>query len=316
MKLKHSVWVISTLLGTATSALAADASVYGRAHLGIQNSDDGSNSELSVESYASRFGVKGSHKINDSLEAVAKFEWEVAPSEQNKDGDKDENIKARSQYVGVKGNFGQLVIGRVDTAVKKSQGKIDYLNDFNADIKSLFNAENRLGDSIQYTSPKFGQVQFMANYIAEDNSKQDGDAGFSIAAMLGDSKLKKTPYYVSIGHDSDVAGFDTLRMTAQGKMGDFVLGAMWQDSEDVDTGIDGDGYMVNLSYKISDYKLFAQYQDSDMPFGKLKDSGKSTSVGLERKLTKQVRMYAWYSSMSLDNSEDQDHLAVTIRYDF
>ena len=77
-----------------------------------------------------------------------------------------------------------------------------------------------------------------------------------------------------------------------------------------------DGFLVSASYKIDKYKLLAQYQDTDGNFGKLKDSGSGTSVGVERSLSKQARMYMWYTQFSLDNNADEDHLAVTLRYDF
>ncbi len=309
--------VPSLILSVLSTTAFADVGVYGRAHLGIQyDKADGQSSETNIESYASRFGIKGSHKINDNLSAVVKLEWQVNMDEQSKDGKSSENISSRNQYVGVKGNFGEIVLGREDTALKKSQNKIDVMNDFAGDIKQLFNGENRLGDIVRYSSPKVGQLQFIVTYVAEENDKQGGDSGVSAAISYGDKKLKKTPFYVAYAHDSEVAGYDIDRVTAQGKIGDFTLNGMYQSSEKVSDGSDGDGFLVGASYKINDYKILAQYQDSDIGAGKLKDSGSSASIGVEHKLSKQSKMYLWYTQTELDNSADEDALALTLRYDF
>tara|TARA_B100002049_G_C16064428_1_gene369722 strand:+ start:719 stop:1669 length:951 start_codon:yes stop_codon:yes gene_type:complete len=296
---------------------AAEAiDIYGRAHLGIANSDTGEGSDTSVESYSSRIGIKGSGDISDGFKAIYKFEFAVNAADQDSDGKTEENITARNQYVGLQGRYGQIVAGRHDTALKVSQGKIDLMNDFNGDVKALFNGENRLGDVLHYNSPVVGNMQFVVTYIAEDNSKQKDETGVSAALMYGDSKFKKTPFYVSVAYDSKVAGYDTTRFTAQGKLGDFTLGGMYQQSEKISDSDSEDGFLFSASYKLNKYKLLAQYQDAEGEFGKLKDSGTGTSIGIERSLSKQARMYMWYTQFSLDNNADQDHLAVTLRYDF
>ncbi|CAH9053356.1 hypothetical protein PSECIP111951_00805 [Pseudoalteromonas holothuriae] len=316
MKINKLTVFCSSLLILSGFANAEAVKVYGRVHAGVQYSDVASESETSIESYASRLGMKGDAKINDGLEVFFKYEFEVNPADNDKDGKSGENITARSQYVGLKGSFGQVLIGRDDTAMKKSQGKIDMMNDFEADIKTMFAGENRLGDTIQYTTPVLNHLKFVVSYIAEDNSKQNGESGLSIAGIYGDSKLKKTPIYISVAHDNEVAGQDINRVTIQGRIGDATLGGMYQQSEKIASNDKVDSFMVSASYKIDSYKLLAQYQDSDGASGKLSDSGNATSVGVEKSLSKQARMYIWYSQFDLDNSPEQEHMALTLRYDF
>lgn len=310
---------LASLICLSTTAYAeTDASVYGRAHVGLRYVDiENQKSETEVDSYASRFGIKANHKINDGLSAVVKLEWEVNPTEQEKANASDDNIKSRDQYVGLKSKrFGQVLIGRKDTALKKSQNKIDMMNDFAGDMKNLSNGENRLGDMVNYKSPKFGQLQFEVTYIAEENDKQDEQTGVSAAISYGDRKLKKMPFYVAYAHDNEVAGYNIDRVTAQGKIGDLTLNGLYQNSEKVSSGKDGDSFLVSASYKIDNYKLLIQYQDDETGFGKLKDSGTASSLGIERKLSKQAKAYIWYTQRNLDNSDDESHLAVTLRYDF
>ncbi|MBE0369411.1 MULTISPECIES: porin [Pseudoalteromonas] len=305
------------LLVISDVTLANEVKVYGRVHAGLQFSDTGDEDETSIKSYASRMGLKGKAKINEGVDVFFKYEFEVNPVDNDKDGKDGDNITARSQYVGLKGSYGEVLVGRNDTPVKKSQGKVDLMNDFTSDNKALFAGDNRLGDTIQYTSPSLNHMKFVVSYIAEDNSKQDGETGVSIAGVYGDSKLKKTPVYASVARDSKVAGRDITRVVLQGKLGDVTLGGLYQQSEKVDSDDSVDSFVVSAAYKLpNSYKLLAQYQDTDGAEGKLKDSGNSTSLGVEKKLSKQARMYLWYSKFDLDNSADQDHMALTLRYDF
>ena len=309
----------AVLLGSAFLSLATvaqDLKVYGRAHLGIQSSDYGDGRKTDIESYASRFGVLANHEISDELEAVFRFEWDVNVTEQDNDGAKKENLTSRDQYMGLRGSWGEVMIGRMDTTMKKSENKVDVMNDFSADIKYLFNGENRLGDSLRYESPLMGEFKVMFTYVAKENSKQDDEDGLSAAITYGDIKLKRTNVYLALARDEEVAGFNITRVTGQWQIGDLMLGGMYQDSERESDGKDGDGYLISAAYKISEYKLLAQFQSSDMDFGKLKDTGEAMSIGVERKLSKQARMYLLYSMFDLDNTEDQDHLAMTLRYDF
>ncbi|MEL7307146.1 MAG: porin, partial [Pseudomonadota bacterium] len=94
-----------------------------------------------------------------------KFEFGVDVSDADSKGDNEDNITARNQYVGVKGSFGQVVIGRNDTAMKQSQGKVDLFNDLEADIKNGFKGENRLGNTISYASNDFSGFKVLATYV-------------------------------------------------------------------------------------------------------------------------------------------------------
>ncbi|CCQ09537.1 putative Outer membrane porin [Pseudoalteromonas luteoviolacea B = ATCC 29581] len=310
------VCAVSTILFSQSLFASDMVNVYGRVHIGVQNMDDGQSSTVSAESYASRLGFKGDGKLTDGVSAFYKFEFEVKPTENENDGKSAENITARSQYVGVKGGFGELLVGRNDTPMKQSQNSLDLMNDFTADISSLMAGENRLGDTIHYTTPALAHLRFEVAYIAKDNSKQSGETGLSVAATYGDDKLKDTPVFVSVARDEEVAGRDTSRVTLQGKLGDLTLSGMYQQSEKVGSDNKENSFVISAAYKISSYKLLAQYQDSESDAGKMKDSGTASSIGVEKSISKQVRMYLWYSQFDLDNKPDQDHMALTLRYDF
>jgi len=135
-------------------ALADAATIYGRMDLSldrvsIDNDQSGdvhdSGSNWSVASNASRFGVKGDADLGDGFTALYKIEWQVSADTGNHSSNKtafDElneeieysddsgDLKARNRYVGLSGGFGTVLLGLMDTPLKKAQGKVDLFNDW------------------------------------------------------------------------------------------------------------------------------------------------------------------------------------------
>ena len=301
-----------SLLAILSAPVMADVTVYGKANVTIQNSDEGEGSFTEIKSNASRFGLKGSEKLSEEsgLEVVYKLEWQVDMSDASKSS--DDHIKGRNQYVGLKGGFGEVLVGRNDTAMKQSQGKIDLFNDLEGDIKKVFEGENRLGDSVTYKTPKFNNFQFVASLIAEDSA--DAENGYSAAVTYGDKGLKKTPIYASVAMDSEVDGQDIVRGTVQGKLGGFKLGAMYQTQEKVDGSNGADGYLLNAAYKLNAYTLKAQYQI--LEFDNDSADKVATSVGVDYKFNKNTKLFAFYTKQEKDETTDNDYLAVGMEYKF
>ncbi len=308
MKLVKNTLALTICSIITLPTFAADVDVYGRADVSVQSSDAGEGSFTEVKSNASRIGLKGTHKLNDDLEVVYKAEFQV-----DLDGDsaKGDSITDRSQYVGLKGGFGEVLLGKNDTMLKQSQGKVDLFSDLNGDIKSLWKGENRMADTISYKSPKFSDISVGVTYIAED--EVDAEDGVSVAVFYGDKKLKKSKVYASIAVDSEVKGYDTTRATVQGKVSGVTLGAIYHTQEKVDGSAEMDGFMVSAKYKIEKVTLKGQYQTADYDGG---DSQSGVTVGADYSLAKSTKLYAFYTSFDMDTGADEDYLAAGIQYKF
>ncbi|MBD1390365.1 porin [Neiella sp. HB171785] len=315
-KLCSALMLVSPLAMAAPADLAP--TVYGKINVTVQNTDEAGDSTTEVKSHHSRFGLKGAAPINDDLSAVYLLEFKV-----NIDEDAD-NIKARNQYVGLRSKkMGELLLGRKDSAFKTSQGKVDRFGDINGDIAGLFASEDRVEESVHYTSPKFGKARFAATYVLEGNSKQSdaSDNGassdaFSLAVSYGDAGWKNGNWYASASYNSEVFGITSYRVTAYGQWNNIQLGAMFQDSEsDRDDKVDkdGDGYLVNAGYKYNDWLFKAQYQDSDMALNSKSSAGEAINLGVDYKLAKSTTLYAFGTSFDLDDKEhDDEYVGVGI----
>jgi predicted porin len=308
--MKHTYNKIAVVLlsSLSLSAFAADVEVYGKANISLQSSDEGEGSFTEVKSNASRIGLKGTHDLGEGLSVIYKAEFQV-----DLDGDsaKGDSITDRNQYVGLAGGFGEVLLGKNDTMLKQSQGKVDLFSDLNGDIKSLWKGENRMADTLSYKSPKFSDFQLGVTYIAED--AVDAEDGVSVAIFYGDAKLKKSAIFASVAVDSDVNGYDITRATVQGKVSGVVLGAIVQSQEKIDGSGEMDGFMVSAKYTMDKITFKGQYQAADFKDG---DDKSGITLGADYSLAKSTKLYTFYTTFDMDSGEDQDYLAAGIEYKF
>ncbi|AWB65518.1 porin [Saccharobesus litoralis] len=306
--------VTATLITSAMFASFAQADdskaiqLYGKANLAVVVADEGVDTYSDIKSHASRFGAKGEFKLDNGLTALYVYEWQVNPD------DKKDNLTARNQYLGVKGNFGEVVIGRIDTAFKKSQGKVDLFSDYKADIKNLWEGENRLADVINFKSASFNGFKVAATYVTEASDDPEAKPGVSLAVSYGDEKLKKSDTYFAIANDSEVDGVDATRFVASIKLDQLKLGAIYQTEEKVDGTDELDGIFVSAAYKLGSATLKAQYQTADQDMGANKTS---TTLGVDYKLGAATKAYTWYSRIDNDiDGSDEGYFALGLEQKF
>ncbi|TYK65198.1 porin [Colwellia echini] len=317
MKLVKSciAMTICTLISTTSFAAEQDAvkskevtakavnEFYGKLNISIQSSDEDGEKFNDLKSNASRVGVKGKYHLDSGLTAIYQLEWQVNVGDDSKD-----SLTARNQWIGLRGDFGEITAGVSDTTLKVSQGKFDLFNDYEGDLKHLFIGENRETNSITYKSPTYKKLQFLASYIISDEPEQSDP--YSIGVYFGDLNLKKTNFFLSAAHDENMpvkfvgvnssGATNTLseslantRVTGMYKFGDIRLGAMLVDTEVLDLGKSETGYAVNASYNIGS-KIVAKLQFQEFA------GADSISVGADYKLGKETKVYAWYTDREGD----------------
>lgn len=284
-----------------------------------------------LNSNASRVGVKGSVPINDSLKAIYKLEYEVYVDD-GSDGSTSE-FKQRNIYGGFQGNFGTVTAGKFDTPTKVAQGKIDRFNDLPlGDIKNVFEGENRESNIIQYASPTIAGFVLTAAFMpGEDSGAPGDDENDGLADHISASAAYKNGgLYAAIGIDKDVADLDLIRIVAEYDFGTFKLGGMVQqadwssDREDAYAAAnplqsldhEESGAFISGEMKIADTGLVvkAQYgfnnidEDEDFfsAFGqrlytdKFEDEITQFVLGVDYKLSKASKLYAYYSMVEAD----------------
>ena len=161
----------------APMAAQAAPTVYGQLNLSVDlvDYDDGvaDYREVQVNSNSSRLGVKGEEALGNGYSAVYKAEWGVSG-----DGDAAD-LSQRDRYLGLKGNWGTVKLGKYDSPLKTSQGMVDQFNDMTyTDMGNFVTGENRLNNVIGYESPKIADV-LNVNVAVQSGEDTNNDAPFA-----------------------------------------------------------------------------------------------------------------------------------------
>jgi predicted porin len=307
---------LTSLLIIPKAALAEDYDVYGKAEVQIAHTDsDGGDIRYAkdgtqIDAPFSRIGIKGERKLNEYFTAVFKYEVQVKGFESD---DTTQPFSARNTYLGLKGAFGEVVVGRNDSRFKYSEGKLDNFNETQADMSQIIAGQDRIGDTITYSSNYWNNAQFSVTYAPKDDATAE-KAGFAATFIYGDRSLKKTPYYVSLSHVDSLNDVIASRIVAVYKFEQLKLGALYQHSESVDGAKSGDGYVLSASYELDKWVPKVQFATDDST---LRQASEATqwSTGVDYLFDKQTSAYFLYTDLDLDATADSS-VALGLKYNF
>ncbi|MDG6774779.1 porin [Thiomicrorhabdus sp. ZW0627] len=323
--MKKNVIALAIASAIAAPVAMADApTVYGQINMSIDNVTDAGTS---VNSNASRIGIKGSQDLGNGLKAVYKMEWEADVAGGTNATTTTTTFKDRNAYVGLAGGFGTVLMGRHDTPYKMSQAT-DMFNDGAGDNKPLAGklgfggkgGENRAANVLAYVSPSFGGVKIVAAGIspeATDTATQDTSLtdAYSIAAMYGSSKKG---LFLSAAYDNftdNLTGtkdYTETRVSAQYATGGLVANAMYQNFDDGvtgDTATEGSNIQANIGYTMGAFTPKAKYSSVDYKMSTMKDAA-GFGVGLDYSFGKKTTGYVEY--VSLDKHMANNSLAKSM----
>lgn len=299
----------------SASALATDYSIYGKAEVQIANTDKGvmryTKEGTQIDAPFSRIGVKGTHGLSSDLKLVYKYEVQVKGFEHD---DTTEPFSARNTYVGLEGKFGSVLVGRNDTRFKFSEGKIDQFNETQSDIAQVLAGQDRVGDSITYSSPKWNDFSFSLTYTPKDDASND-ETGFAATAIYGDRALKNKDYYVALSHTDSIGNLVATRIALAYKWQKLQLGAIIQDSENLAKDKSGNGYVLSASYQLDDnWRPKLQFAKDSSGLRHNEDATQWT-LGTDYIFDKQTNLYVMATQLDLETQDDTS-IAVGLKYKF
>ena len=339
--MKKAILPLAIAAALVPMSAMAELTVYGKINVAVQSADngDGDGSITELRSNASRIGFKGSEEISDNFRAIYKVEFETQVDDGSKGGDEacltqdvldaDGNIIGRTAeqcivlknsqtfsqrniYGGLQHDqAGTVIAGKFDTPMKASQDKIDLFNDYEGDIGSVItNSDNRTSNQVQYSTPKaWGPVKASVSYIANEDKSVDN--GISSSVVFQNDML-----YLALAYDQDVEkeDVDVARAVARLNLGDFQLGALYEDQDGGKSSlVDDDGFVVSAMYKIGKkWALKAQYGESDMKY----IGAETYSAGFDYKLSKRSKVFAYYTAEAFKFRDDREYAGVGMEVKF
>jgi predicted porin len=176
-----------------------DIHVYGRVDLSVDSVNGAGGNTLKLVDNASRFGLRGSEDLGSGLSALFGIEAGFSA-----DTGQTTDPMFRHAYVGLRGGFGALVLGRLDSA--QASGSPLYsqvtrnvtfvVHDAGATAIGTrwLNARNRNSNAVGYMSPVFNGFSVRARYHQPDPSDaaakvtQEGDVKATDIGLNYESK--------------------------------------------------------------------------------------------------------------------------------
>lgn len=308
----------------APAAAMADTTLYGKLHASVGSVDTGTGSDTVVESHSSRFGVKGSTELDNGLSATYGLEYGL-----DIDGDNSRALAARNTFAGVKGNFGEVRIGRHDTPAKLATAGLDAFADTYGALENIIATDgHRVDNAVAYIN-KFGPVGFAYAHSTAPLAQDLSTAALpDTAANTAMANYSNGPIYAGVGY-TDIKNVGTtanLGLGYKAEAGHFANlvyeqaegdGANTVASQNA-TGIPAAGQKDTNVYVAGGFKTGAATIKAAYGEGKRDGAGKEkqTSVGVDYSLGKKTAAYLlWNEDKNLSRSAielDTDAQTATV----
>ncbi|MCP4546931.1 MAG: porin [bacterium] len=270
--MKRVLIVLAVFIMITGSAMAGDCtdegadcgmSTYGKIHLSIESMSDSENSGLFLASNSSRFGIKGWRTICDGRLSLI---WQIESSIVVDKG--SGTWAARNTFGGLKGSFGSIKFGRIDSPILSVGRKVDYFGDRAGDSRQTYNRvgsslDTRYDDMILYSTPDMSGftaslAMSMPDEIAEDSYYKIGGSGiYKAEAFLLGGGIQMYPAGLSNPEDPDAAESETaLRLVGKYWLEKFSVGGLFQTVSndqgvaDVSAQVMGFGGQFRMSDKL------------------------------------------------------------------
>ncbi len=305
----------------APAVSAADTTLYGKAHVDLRYSDPGAAKNFySVNSNASRLGVKGSEDLGDGLKAIFGYEMGYNISDgaakHTAAQSATSQISARNAYVGLAGGFGTVLMGRHDTPAKVgfyATGN-DVIGDSIVDFNKIGFLEFRLDNAVAYISPNMSGFTFAGAIVpGEGRNNRTGLAdAYSLTAIYAGGGLKASVGYEVASKNTVLGASGTGALTTIGtrdhKMwqvgasytfGDFMVGAEWEgDTHLAGSAAKRDVWGLVGKYTMGNNYIMANYGEQKLKPGIGKVTTKRFGIGIGHKFSKRTQVYAAYASQN------------------
>jgi len=157
---------------------------------------------------ASRLGVKGSEELGGGLKAIYQIELAINMNDTNNNlvGNND-TFAYRNTFVGLAGGWGTALMGRHDTPLKISTGKLDLFADTLADMNATVGFQDLRPDNvIAYISPSWSGFTLAGAVVPAGGSTALGvtntesdqiNGAWSVAGIYSNG-----PFYASAAYES------------------------------------------------------------------------------------------------------------------
>jgi len=297
---------VAGIVAAPVAVQAGADEVYASARVGIKYTDTGGAADFDVKSFASRFGMRGETDLGNGITGFGRYEFGVNSAESSSN-----TITSRHLYVGLKGDFGSVLLGQTyHTFYNYVVGPLD--NPWWHSTGTMVESVGRKPAGLTYSGGA-GAVSFGATvYMVSDAEETPADVielGASFA--VGDSTIgvgyRSVDEDGAVGTQGNGTDEDVMAVAWSGiGIGDTTLGVSYMN-QDKDNGIVVDWAIGNAYVHVETVDYDAADQ---MPI--------DITLGYTQSLGRKTTMYYELNNRDADSdNSDDDYMAVmaVLKYD-
>lgn len=313
---KLSLIAAAGLTLLAAQSQAQGVNVYGRMVMSANQVETGTTNKVNeLRDNASRLGFRGTEDLGGGMAALYGLEMGISA-----DSGVTTSPTFRNSYVGLRGAWGTMAMGRLDSANPTGSpiySQITSLSHFapndagaTASSGTMQNARNRTSDSIGYASPKIGDFIFRARtYLRGTTAAEDSAKGSDFGLHYQSGAIKAA---VGYSKDSRVGGFSNNDFKEK-----WLLGVNYKIDKDWDvyaiggidtykntstTRSDVNYTQVGSSYTIGKHKIVLNTFQRDVQ-ASLTGVRKKNQLSYQYFLSKNTDLQAFIDKDSVDSSK-------------
>lgn len=311
-------FVIPVALLAATSSAEAvkvvdkKLEIYGKVHMSVDYSDRDidavTNDGMSISNNSSRLGFKGELPAGD-MKLIYQYEQGV-----NLDSGNGE-LATRNSYGGLKGGFGQVIVGHHDTPFKKLGSTWGIFSDTVGDRRTILGASysdgnqlnERAKNAVMYSFKSKGLL-IQAMHAVDGEDTQPGEVDNNDIKMSGMAvHYKKGKIWVGLANEvwnghSKAGDVSAIRLAMKYKLASAKVGFIFETIDsDTDTQWKRNALGVNVLMDMGKGDFRAHYLLAESAEGTSETGARNISLGYFHNLDKTKKIYLAYSATSNDS---------------
>ena len=316
LKTKLSLIAAASLTLLAAQSQAQGVNVYGRMVMSANQVETGTTNKVNeLRDNASRLGFRGTEDLGGGMSAMYGLEMGISA-----DSGVFTSPVFRNSYVGLRGGWGTMAMGRLDSANPTGSpiySQITSLSHFapndagaTASSTSMQNARNRTSDSIGYASPKMGDFIFRARtYLRGTAAAEDSAKGSDFGLDYQSGAIKAA---IGYSKDSRVGGFSNNDFKEKWQLGVnykidkdwdvYAIGGIDTYKNTSTTRSDVNYTQVGSSYTVGKHKIVLNTFQRDVQ-ASLTGVRKKNQLSYQYFLSKQTDLQAFIDKDSIDSSK-------------
>ena len=276
-----------------------------------------------------RLNFLGKQEISDSLYGVGFWEGEFRTNEKgavdkNEKGESNSELDTRYAYAGLGGKYGEITYGKNDGALGVITDFTDIMAYHGNTAAYKLAVADRTDNMVSYAG-QFEQLALRASYRFADRAKEangfgDNDEnGFSLSAIYA---FADTGFEIGAGY-ADQNERDEFMLAAAYTVGNFYVSGLYTGGDNLDQDkvvpasgdVDYKGYELAVAYTMGQTVFTSTYNKAEE---ESEETVENLAVDVTYYFKPNFRGYASYNFDLMDNegSNEQDELALGLRYDF